>query len=318
MVELDRRLRDGAVRAYSVHPGVVATALARYMTRDDFAKLNDFGSTPESENPVDIRRDFLTPEQGAATQVWAAVSPDLAGVGALYLADCRVRDDVAPYAIDEQRAARLWALSESLGNEGRSAMRWVTYRSDDGDRVGVVPDESIYAVDAGTTLIDLVARGHDGLRAAGEEAVRRPSSVVRLDEVSLRAPIPTPAGGPGQPVLPRPHAQLSASARGRTGAQGHLVPDPGLLLRLPVNRFRPLRRRAEGSRRGMAGLRAGDRRGDRRRRQGPVGTRKPNRRSSATRSSTTGRRVTFRRWKANWASVRPRARTAASLWAPIW
>lgn len=114
MVELDRRLRDGAVRAYSVHPGIVATALARYMTRDDFAKLNNFGSTSESENPVDIRRDFLTPDQGAATQVWAAVSPELAGLGALYLADCRVRENVAPYAIDEQRSARLWALSESL------------------------------------------------------------------------------------------------------------------------------------------------------------------------------------------------------------
>ena len=114
MVELDRRLRDAAVRAYSVHPGIVATALARYMTRDDFAKLNNFGSTSESENPVDIRRDFLTPDQGAATQVWAAVSPELAGLGALYLADCRVRENVAPYAIDEQRSARLWALSESL------------------------------------------------------------------------------------------------------------------------------------------------------------------------------------------------------------
>ena len=71
-------------------------------------------------------------------------------------------------------------------------MRWATYRSDDGDRVGVVSDESIYAVDAGIALIDLVARGHEGLRAAGEEAVRRPSSVVRLSEASLRAPIPSP------------------------------------------------------------------------------------------------------------------------------
>lgn len=71
-------------------------------------------------------------------------------------------------------------------------MRWVTYRSDEGDRVGVVSDQSIYAVDAGIALIDLVARGHDGLRAAGEDALRSPSVVVRLDEVSLRAPIPTP------------------------------------------------------------------------------------------------------------------------------
>jgi 2-keto-4-pentenoate hydratase/2-oxohepta-3-ene-1,7-dioic acid hydratase in catechol pathway/glyoxylase-like metal-dependent hydrolase (beta-lactamase superfamily II) len=71
-------------------------------------------------------------------------------------------------------------------------MKWVTYRADDGDRVGVVSEESIYAAEAGTTLIDLVARGHDGLRAAGEDALAHPAAVVRLDEVTLRAPIPYP------------------------------------------------------------------------------------------------------------------------------
>lgn len=114
-VELDRRLRDDGVRAYAVHPGIVATALARHMTRDDFAKLGDLTTR---RSAVDVRRDFVMPEEGAATQVWAAVSPDLADVGGVYLADCRVRDDVAPYAVDEQRAARMWALSESLCTEG--------------------------------------------------------------------------------------------------------------------------------------------------------------------------------------------------------
>src|SRR5262245_7499141 len=42
IVELDRRLRDRGVCALAVHPGVVATSLARHMRRDDFAKLNDF------------------------------------------------------------------------------------------------------------------------------------------------------------------------------------------------------------------------------------------------------------------------------------
>jgi 2-keto-4-pentenoate hydratase/2-oxohepta-3-ene-1,7-dioic acid hydratase in catechol pathway/glyoxylase-like metal-dependent hydrolase (beta-lactamase superfamily II) len=72
------------------------------------------------------------------------------------------------------------------------AMKWATYRGDDGDRVGVVTDESIYSLPAGTRLIDLVARGPDGLRAASDEAKRHPSEVVRVDEVQLRAPIPTP------------------------------------------------------------------------------------------------------------------------------
>jgi 2-keto-4-pentenoate hydratase/2-oxohepta-3-ene-1,7-dioic acid hydratase in catechol pathway/glyoxylase-like metal-dependent hydrolase (beta-lactamase superfamily II) len=71
-------------------------------------------------------------------------------------------------------------------------VKWVTYRADGGDRVGIVEDGSIYAVDTGTSLIDLVARGHDGLRAAGDDALRRPSQIVRLGDVSLRPPIPRP------------------------------------------------------------------------------------------------------------------------------
>ncbi len=55
------------------------------------------------------------PEQGAATQVWAATSTELADVGsALHLAACAIRHDVAPYALDEARAAALWDLSETL------------------------------------------------------------------------------------------------------------------------------------------------------------------------------------------------------------
>ena len=114
-VELDRRYRDRGIRSYAVHPGIVATALARHMTRDDFAGLQSVAATggrrPEN---VDVRRDFVGPERGAATQVWAAVSPELADTGGVYLADCAVRSDVAPYAIDPEHAARLWSVSEEL------------------------------------------------------------------------------------------------------------------------------------------------------------------------------------------------------------
>lgn len=71
-------------------------------------------------------------------------------------------------------------------------MKWVTYRGDDCDRVGVVDDGSVYALAAGATLVELVGRGHDGLRAAGEEVLRRPSPVTHLRDVALRAPIPRP------------------------------------------------------------------------------------------------------------------------------
>jgi 2-keto-4-pentenoate hydratase/2-oxohepta-3-ene-1,7-dioic acid hydratase in catechol pathway/glyoxylase-like metal-dependent hydrolase (beta-lactamase superfamily II) len=72
------------------------------------------------------------------------------------------------------------------------AMKWATYRGDDGDRVGALIDQSLYSLPAGTRLIDLVAGGLDGLHAASDEALRHPSQVVRVDEVQLRAPIPAP------------------------------------------------------------------------------------------------------------------------------
>jgi NAD(P)-dependent dehydrogenase (short-subunit alcohol dehydrogenase family) len=116
MVELDRRLGDRGVRAYCVHPGVVATSLARHMTRDDFAALDHItpARSTEKTERIDIRHEFVLPAQGAATQVWAAVSPELTGLGAVYLADCGIRPEVAPYAVDAHRAAQLWDLSESL------------------------------------------------------------------------------------------------------------------------------------------------------------------------------------------------------------
>jgi hypothetical protein len=64
-----------------------------------------------------------TPEQGAATQVWAATSPQLAGLGGVYCEDCDVaepapadgtRVGVRDYAVDPVAAARLWALSAEL------------------------------------------------------------------------------------------------------------------------------------------------------------------------------------------------------------
>ncbi|SOX51975.1 KR domain-containing protein [Mycobacterium ahvazicum] len=115
-IEADRRLRDLGIRAYAVHPGTVATALARYMSREDFSDLRKLvvDNSALRGQTSDGRLDFSTPEQGAATQVWAAVSPELAGRGALYLEDCRISENVAPYASDPQRAAEFWLLSEKL------------------------------------------------------------------------------------------------------------------------------------------------------------------------------------------------------------
>lgn len=112
VIEADRRLRDVGIRAYAVHPGTVATSLARYMSRSDFSQVRKHAAVNGPE-PSDGFLDFTTPEFGAATQVWAAVSPQLAGRGGLYLEDCGV-SAAAAHARHRQRAAELWDLSEKL------------------------------------------------------------------------------------------------------------------------------------------------------------------------------------------------------------
>ena len=65
-----------------------------------------------------------TPEQGAATSVLLATSPELEGVGGRYSRTAtrrrsssgaaRSAGGVAPYALDADNADRLWELSERL------------------------------------------------------------------------------------------------------------------------------------------------------------------------------------------------------------
>src|SRR5665213_519920 len=69
-------------------------------------------------------------------------------------------------------------------------MKWVTFRGPDGERAGVLSGDAIHPMPPGVTLLDLVGRGAAGLREAGEEARR--SDPVRLDDVTLMAPIPRP------------------------------------------------------------------------------------------------------------------------------
>ncbi|QWW68821.1 SDR family NAD(P)-dependent oxidoreductase [Rhizobium sp. WYJ-E13] len=116
-VQLDRLGRDAGIRAFSLHPGKILTPLQRHLDREDMVAA---GWIDAKGNAIDP--SFKTPAQGAATQVWAATSPQLEGLGGLYCADCDVAvisDDgaetsVRAYAVDPDEAARLWALSAEL------------------------------------------------------------------------------------------------------------------------------------------------------------------------------------------------------------
>ena len=75
-----------------------------------------------------------SPEQGAATSVLLAVSPQLEGVGGRYFEDCNeaavlepgqeggAEAGVAAYALDRGDADRLWELSLELIGRGRDAV----------------------------------------------------------------------------------------------------------------------------------------------------------------------------------------------------
>jgi NAD(P)-dependent dehydrogenase (short-subunit alcohol dehydrogenase family) len=137
-VGLDKRGKPAGIRAFALHPGtIVSTDLKRYISEEDLKKA---GVLDADGRPVlDPSRQLKTVEQGAATSVWCATSPQLDTLGGVYCENCNVShvlgDDTAasggwdtikmserpagalgvyPYAIDPEAAERLWVLSERL------------------------------------------------------------------------------------------------------------------------------------------------------------------------------------------------------------
>lgn len=119
-VELDKRGLDHGVRAFAVHPGGIMTELQRHLPREEMVAA---GWMDEAGT---VREGFKSPEQGAATSVWAATSQRLDGMGGVYCEDCdiaRPTDPSSPlarfagvdaHAVDPDNAARLWDVSAEL------------------------------------------------------------------------------------------------------------------------------------------------------------------------------------------------------------
>jgi hypothetical protein len=104
------------VRAFALHPGQIMTNLSRFLAHEEMVEL---GFVDEHGNMIGEVKSI---EQGAATQVWAATAPQLAGLGGVYLQDCDIAepavdgslDGVRDHAVDPTEAARLWTLSAEL------------------------------------------------------------------------------------------------------------------------------------------------------------------------------------------------------------
>src|SRR5258705_13644037 len=112
---------DG-ITANAVHPGTIAaTNLSRDLDADVLAGLG--ASAPYAQAFARSKVRYKTIEQGAATSVFVATSPQLDGIGGRYFEarnETRVLDPeppntsisgVAAYALDPDNADRLWDLS---------------------------------------------------------------------------------------------------------------------------------------------------------------------------------------------------------------
>jgi NAD(P)-dependent dehydrogenase (short-subunit alcohol dehydrogenase family) len=110
---LDSRGEPNQVRAFSVHPGAIVTELMRSMSEDE---IRTAVTAAEGIEPL------KSTEQGAATSIWCATSPQLDWMGGVYCEDCDIAEavpadfprprGVRPWASDPVLAERLWIKSE--------------------------------------------------------------------------------------------------------------------------------------------------------------------------------------------------------------
>jgi NAD(P)-dependent dehydrogenase (short-subunit alcohol dehydrogenase family) len=117
-VEATRRWAQDGITANALMPGGIATDLQRYVGGAEYMEQ-------ASERFRRAGSALKTAEQGAATSVLLATSPQLEGIGGRYFEDCNEAPvihrrgeaglgGVAPYALDPDNAERLWEVSLGL------------------------------------------------------------------------------------------------------------------------------------------------------------------------------------------------------------
>jgi NAD(P)-dependent dehydrogenase (short-subunit alcohol dehydrogenase family) len=117
-VEATRRWAGDGITANALNPGGIATELQRHVGGAEYMQR-------AAERFRRAGRTLKTVEQGAATSVLLATSPQLEGIGGRYFEDCNEASvihrrnettisGVAPYALDPDNARRLWEVSLEL------------------------------------------------------------------------------------------------------------------------------------------------------------------------------------------------------------
>ncbi|GAA6008421.1 hypothetical protein JCM11491_004469 [Sporobolomyces phaffii] len=122
-------LAKRGITAVSLHPGAIRTELLRHLTREDEVAMGKslplaprrgsrFSNLTRSERYAGFinedgspgqKFEFKSLAEGASTHIVAAFEPSLKG--GEYLDDCQVQPDHEAYAVDPEKAEKLWKLS---------------------------------------------------------------------------------------------------------------------------------------------------------------------------------------------------------------
>lgn len=105
---LAEKFGSRGVYSYSLHPGLINTAMAKKMDMDDFATR------------FNVNLQWRSFAQGTATHVVAAFDPAVEPQNGGFLTDCQIKPitgDEAAWATGKENWERLWKLSEELVGE---------------------------------------------------------------------------------------------------------------------------------------------------------------------------------------------------------
>ncbi|KAI3541709.1 short-chain dehydrogenase/reductase family Oxidoreductase [Colletotrichum abscissum] len=117
-LSLAEKLGDKGLLSFSLHPGVIFTNLGGHL--ESFDSLLRTGETEIIMGTKNMWTEFhpKTEDQGIATHVYTAFSPDIKSLNGQYFNDCRIADqydeEIYPWANNKIEADRLWKLSEKL------------------------------------------------------------------------------------------------------------------------------------------------------------------------------------------------------------
>ncbi len=103
-LELSSRLADSGLTSNAIHPGLVQTNIARTAPTLMRKAFELFGGAIAK-----------SPAQGAATQLYVATHPQLAGVSGAYFEDCNPVKVLGPnHMTNKAMAEQLWAVAQGM------------------------------------------------------------------------------------------------------------------------------------------------------------------------------------------------------------